>query len=101
MDYDQRRIHLNDLPKLKEKRVRGDMIETYKILTGKEHTKWNRFFQIARVKEDRDPELAHFLKLFPKKPRLNNSYRITNQWNELSKEEVQLMKTSGFKEKYI
>ena len=79
------------------------MIETYKILTGKEDTKWSRFFQMAQ--ERGDPELARGLKLFPKRPRLDKrkyvfSYRVIKKWNELSKEEVQSVKTSGFKEKY-
>ena len=69
MNYNQRFAYLNDLPKLDEKRVRGDIIETYKILTGKEDTKWSRFFQMAQ--ERGDPELARGLKLFPKRPRLN------------------------------
>ena len=102
MDYDQRCTYLQ-LPKLEERRVRGDMIETYKILTGKEDTKWSRFFQMAQ--ERGDPELARGLKLFPKRPRLDKrkyvfSYRVIKKWNELSKEEVQSVKTSGFKDKY-
>ena len=101
-DYDQRCTYLQ-LPKLEERRVRGDMIETYKILTGKEDTKWSRFFQMAQ--ERGDPELARGLKLFPKRPRLDKrkyvfSYRVIKKWNELSKEEVQSVKTSGFKDKY-
>ena len=32
MNYDQRLAYINDLPKLEERRVRGDVIETYKIL---------------------------------------------------------------------
>ena len=103
MDYDERLAYLNDLPKLEERRVRGDMIETYKILTGKEDTKWNRFFQMAP--ERGDPDLARGLKLFPKRPRLDKrkyvfSYRVIQKWNDLSKEEVQARKTSGFKAKY-
>ena len=103
MDYDQRLAYLNNLPKLEERRVRGDMIETYKILTGKEDTKWNRFFQMAP--ERGDPELARGLKLFPKRPRLDKrkyvfSYRVIQKWNDLTKEEVQAKKTSGFKAKY-
>ena len=45
------------------------MIETYKILAGKEDTKWNRFFQMTP--ERGDPDLARGLKLFPKRPRLD------------------------------
>ena len=95
MDYDQRLAYLNNLPKLEERRVRGDMIETYKILTGKEDTKWNRFFQMAP--ERGDPELARGLKLFQKRPRLDKrkyvfSYRVIQKWNDLTKEEVQAKK---------
>ena len=65
MDYDQRLAYLKDLPKLQGRRVRGDMIETYKILTGKEDTKWDRFFQFAPIRGDQD--LARGLKLFHKR----------------------------------
>ena len=103
MDYDQRLAYLKDLPKLQERRVRGDMIETYKILTGKEDTKWDRFFQFAPTRGDQD--LACGLKLFHKSHKLDKrkyvfSHRVIRKWNELSKEEVQSAKTSGFKEKY-
>ena len=79
------------------------MIETYKILAGKEDTKWNRFFQMAP--ERGDPDLARGLKLFPKRPWLDKrkyvfSYRVIQKWNDLSKEEVQARKSSGFKAKY-
>ena len=103
MNNDQRLAYLNDLPKLEERRVRGDMIETYKILTGKEDTKWNRFFKFAPERGDQD--LARGLKLFHKRHKLDKrkyvfSHRVTRKWNELSREEVQSVKTSGFKEKY-
>ena len=103
MDYDQRLAYLKDLPKLEERRVRGDMIETYKILTGKEDTKWDRFFKFAPTRGDQD--LARGLKLFHKSHKLDKrkyvfSHRVIRKWNELSREEVQSAKTSGFKEKY-
>ena len=32
---------------LKERRLRGDMIEVYKLLTGKEHIDYTQFFKLA------------------------------------------------------
>ena len=48
-----------------ERRFRGDMIETYKILTGKEDIDPSRIFQLAR--ERGDPNLVCGLKLLKKR----------------------------------
>jgi len=46
------------------RRLRGDLIETFKILTGKEHVNCSKFFQLADVTSGLR---GHSLKLF--KPR--------------------------------
>ena len=42
---------------MEERRVRGDMIETYKIITGKEKVNRDKFFKI--IPRRGDSELRH------------------------------------------
>ena len=99
----EKRLELLGLTTLEDRRVRGDMIETYKILTGKEDVNPDTFFQMA---PDRgDPELSHNLKLFKKgfkldKRRFVFSHRVVDKWNSLTREETEAIKTSGFKSAY-
>ena len=102
LPYEERLRRLN-LTKLEERRVRGDMIETYKLLTGKEDIKPDRFFTKAEVRGD--PDLTHNMKLY--KHRFNKDTRkyflvnrVIDNWNLLSKEVVEVEKTSTFKRKY-
>ena len=44
--YEQRLRHL-ELTTLKERRIRGDLIETFKIMTGKERVDRSQFFQLS------------------------------------------------------
>ena len=79
---------------------RGDMIETYKIISGKENINRENFFQMAA--ERGNLELLRGEKIFKQRSkktlRANTfSQRVVNPWNKLSKNEVQAKKTSGFK----
>ena len=102
LPYEERLRRLN-LTTLEERRVRGDMIETYKLLTGKEDINPDKFFIKARVRGDSD--LIHNKKLY--KPGFNKdgrkyflTQRVIEGWNLLGKEVVETEKTSGFKKKY-
>ena len=101
--YEERLVKLG-LTKLVERRVRGDMIETYKLLTNKEGISRNIFFEMRN--ERGDPELNRGLVLFKKRTSGRNrrkfmfSQRVVNPWNKLQKEEVQSKKTSNFKAKF-
>ena len=91
------------LTKLVERRFRGDMIQTYKIVTGKENVNRENFFQM--VNKRGDPELLRGETIFKKGSkkglRANSfSQRVVNSWNKLSKNEVQAKKTSGFKAQF-
>ncbi|CAL4166382.1 unnamed protein product, partial [Meganyctiphanes norvegica] len=66
--YEERLIFLG-LTTLEERRERGDMIETYKILTGKEDVNPSIFFQLAQVRGDSDS--VDSLKLFKKRYNLD------------------------------
>ena len=97
--YDERLKKLG-LTRLVERRFRGDMIETFKILTKKVDVKTETFFQMRS--ERGDPELFRGKKIFKKRsrklPRRNVfSQRVVNPWNKLTREEVQSLKTSSFK----
>ena len=97
--YDDRLAQLG-LTRLEERRHRGDMIETYKILTGKERIDPNTLFQTATFRGR-----SHSKKLFRKYARLNVrkkffSHRVPHHWNKLTQEEVDALKTSDFKRKY-
>ncbi|CAL4091156.1 unnamed protein product [Meganyctiphanes norvegica] len=96
----EERLDALGLTTLIERRYRGDMIQTYKMLTKKEDTDPTKFFQMAR--ERGDPSLFHGFKIFKKranrKQRRNSfSIRVANPWNRLKRKEVQALKTSGFK----
>jgi len=45
LSYEQRRRHF-ELTTLTERRIRGDLIETFKIMTGKERVDRSQFFQL-------------------------------------------------------
>ena len=55
---------------LERRRLRGDLIETFKILTGKEHVNCSKFFELADVTSRLR---GHSLKLF--KPRCHTTVR--------------------------
>ena len=102
LPYEERLRRLK-LTTLEERRVRGDMIETYKLLTGKEDIKPDRFFTKAEVRGD--PDLTHNMKIF--KHRFEKDIRkyfmmnrVIEGWNLLDKEVVEVEKTSAFKKKY-
>ena len=95
----QDRLYVLNLYSLEQRRERGDLIETFKILKGFERTQASRFFQLA----DTDTR-GHKLKLF--KPRLEKSLkcradffslRVINQWNKLPKYVIGAKSTNAFK----
>ena len=94
------------LTTLVERRYRGDMIETYKILTGKEKLDPARFFKMSE--ERGDPQLARGLKLSREREdpyscqRRKNTFslRVVKPWNKLGREEVNAVKTGGFKSRF-
>ena len=102
LTYEQRLERLK-LTKLIDRRFRGDMIQTYKILTHKDDIRRETFF---RMRDERgDPELRTGLRIFKEGSRQERrrnvfSQRVVNPWNHEKREVVQAMKTSGFKAKF-
>ena len=102
MTYEKRLEKLG-LTSLEDRRIRGDMIETYKILTGKNDVNRDLFFEMAPIRGN--PEEVRNLKIFKKRFNRNKrkyffSQRVVEKWNQLSNEEVNAPKTSGFKANY-
>ena len=89
-----------NLPRLYDRRIRGDMIETYKIVSGVENLNSRRLFQMSTFQGR-----SHSKKLYPKYARLNLrkhwfTQRVIAKWNSLSQDEVVANKTSSFKARY-
>ena len=102
LQYEERLQRLG-LTTLEDRRIRGDMIETYKIITGKEDINSEKFFTMAPVRGD--PQLTHNKKIYKKSFKLDKrkytfSQRVIERWNLLDKDVVESQKTSSFKRKY-
>ena len=88
------------LTTLVERRVRGDMIETYKLITRKESVDPGKFFQMKNV---RTGDRVNMIKM-KRYNRNNRKYYYTQRvipvWNVLSREEGTANKTLDFKKAY-
>ena len=87
LPYEERLRKLK-LTTLEERRVRGDMIETYKIITGKEKVNPNKFFQMLPDPEREGPRtrVKKIYKKFAKKKRCKKGllYPESHKWMEWS-----------------
>ena len=90
------------LTTLEERRIRGDLIETYKIVTGKENVNREKFFHIIPPRGN--PELRHDKKIFKKRCQTEVrkhffTQRVIDNWNGRSKEVIESEKTGTFKKR--
>ena len=89
------------LTTLEKRRLRGDLIETYKILTGKEDINYGHFFTL----ESSDYDLrGHQLKRYKHHNRLNVrkfffTQRVISAWNSLPSFIVDASSVNSFKRK--
>ena len=100
-DYEDR-LRALGLTTLCERRKRGDMIEVYKLLNGKENVAYDQFFTIAL---DKQHLRGHSLRLSKEGSRLDVrkysfSQRVVNDWNGLPLEVVTAATVNGFKNAY-
>lgn len=101
LSYQQRLVKLG-LTTLEKRRERGDLIEAYKILTGKENIDSRQFFHPA----SKDHVLrGHTLKLFQQRSRLDIrkfffSQRVVGLWNSLPQHVVEAPTVNAFKNRY-
>jgi Reverse transcriptase (RNA-dependent DNA polymerase)/Endonuclease-reverse transcriptase len=97
-NYEERLRRLG-IPSLQRRRERGDMIETYKILSEKENISSEQFFVM--------PDNIYSLRGHNKKIKKNcvrldirkyfYSQRVVNHWNRLSQKVVDATSVNGFK----
>ena len=93
------RLQLCGLTTLETRRLRGDLIEVFKIMKGFEDLNANDFF-IVNSRHSR----GHSLKVY--KPNVNTdigkfrfSYRVINEWNLLDNDIVACSSVNLFKDK--
>jgi hypothetical protein len=98
----QRRLKVLGLQTLEQRRIRGDMIEVFKILTGREAVDPATYFVMA---ERKAVTRGHKYKLF--KPRCRSvlrssffSQRVIDGWNGLPEEVVEAPSICSFKKRY-
>ena len=94
------RLTIFNLLKLEDRRLRGDLIQVFKIFTGFHKVNYQNFFELDQDSSRR----GHTLKLVKPRARLdvrNNffSYRIINSWNKLPVEVVTFLTVINFKYK--
>jgi len=75
------------------------LIETFKILTGREHVNYSKFFELANVTSGLR---GHSLKLFKRRCRTTVrqnffSLRVVNEWNKLPQDVVEASSVNMFK----
>jgi hypothetical protein len=85
------------LPSLEQRRNRGDLIETFKIMRGLDKVPSSKFFSPAVVRHR-----GHSDKLFKSRSRLNIrknffSQRVVNPWNALPQDTINANSTNEFK----
>ena len=97
MSYEER-LKRTGLTTLEERRKRGDLIETFKMVKGLNDVDYTKFFQISAHNKTR----GHSLKLEKKQCRNNIrqsffSQRIVSEWNKLPEEVVAAETVNAFK----
>ena len=97
LTYEDRLKYLG-LTTLETRRLRGDMLETFKIVTGKENLNRDIFFKLDNNSTTR----GHNLKLIKPRNRLNIrkfsfSHRVIDEWNRLPGEVVNSVSLNEFK----
>ena len=97
LSYNER-LRRTRLTTLKERRIRGDMIETFKMVKGISKVDYTKFFSISVNNRTR----GNFYKLEKKQCNTNIrssffSQRIVNHWNGLPEEVVSAETVNTFK----
>ena len=97
----ENRLHYTGLTTLSERRIRGDLIEVFKILKGFSKVKCSTWFKLAVNSRTR----GHNYKLVKSRSKLDIrknffSQRVVNEWNSLPGEVVQAESVNSFKNRY-
>ena len=97
MSYAQRLVYL-DLFSLKGRRLRGDLIEAYKIFNGYTDLDIGKFFTLATTEITRNSERKIFIQFHKNKMRKNFfSNRVAPHWNSLTNKMKFACNTNSFK----
>ena len=104
-EYEDRLAFL-ELPKLEDRRKRGDMILTYRLIHGEEGIGYEKFFELStgvyNLRGDHSLKIKRpFIPGGSLEPRRHFfSQRVIQNWNNLTEKEVSAKNTSKFKEFY-
>ena len=95
------RLRVTGLSTLEDRRRRGDTIEVYKTLRGKNNMDYSKFFRLAEYDKTR----GHSLKLEKTRSRLEIrknffSQRVVNEWNKLPQDVIDSASVNMFKNRY-
>ncbi len=98
LSYEQRLQSLG-LYSLEQRRLRGDLIETYKLVTGKENFDYKSFFTLTK---NRFFLRGHTLKIEKRRSNLNIrqnffSQRVVGVWNDLPQHVIDATSVNAFK----
>ena len=96
----ENRLAICQLSTLEGRRLRGDLIQVFKLLKGVDQIDYNNFFALDVSISRR----GYTLKVAKPRARLdirlhNFSHRVVNYWNNLSVEIVEFQSTNNFKYK--
>ena len=99
--YEGRLVHLR-LTALEERRMRRDLIEAYKIITGKEAVDREHFFQLSSCEYNLR---GHSMKLSKQRPSIDVRkfffrQRVVNEWNLLPQEVVDATSVNQFRQRH-
>ena len=97
LEYKDRLKYLG-LTILQTRRIRGDLLETFKIIPGRDRLESEIFFELNRSNRCR----GHKLKLKKPSSRLNIrkfsfAHRIIDEWNKLPEEVIESRSLNQFK----
>ena len=97
MTYEERLAKLG-IQSLEQRRLRSDLIETYKILTGKEQVDPSTFFKLSPNTNLR----GNSMKLYKTRPKLlacQNffSQSVVDYWNSLPNDVIEASSINAFK----
>ena len=100
--YERRRFLLK-LPTLKDRRLRGDLIQVYKIVHGLENVDCSKFFQFSKKDNPHDTR-GHDFRIFKKHFSHTGrqhffDYRVIEEWNSLPSHIVEKGEIAVFKNK--
>ena len=90
------------IPKLEDRRITGDMILTYRLITGEKGIDHETFFSLQHSRYNLR---GHSKKIFKTRAHLNIrrnffSWRVVDKWNSLTEYDVTAPSTASFKARY-